>query len=172
MNLRTTPDALQMVLVPENMEMLERHKIFSEEEIRSRYEITMENYVRTVRIEALTMAEMAREEILPAVMHYTGDLAAGIVDKKKAVASLPCRAETRLLEMLSDLSDAIDAAIDALQASVGSCEDEDITAQAFFIRDELLGKMSTLRTLCDEAETLTAASYWPFPTYGELLFKV
>ena len=172
LNLRTTPDALQMVLVPENMEMLERHQIFSEAEIRSRYEITMENYVRTVRIEALTMADMARKEILPAVLRYTGDLAAEISEKKKAVAVLPCRAETKLLEKLSILSDEIDAAIDALEESIDGCTGEDITAQAFFIRDELLGKMSALRALCDKAETLTAASYWPFPTYGDLLFKV
>ena len=172
LNLRTTPDALQMVLVPENMEMLQRHQIFSEAEIRSRYEITMENYVRTVRIEALTMAEMAREEILPAVLRYTGDLAAGIVDKKKAVAVLPCRAETKLLEKLSVFSDEIDAAIEALEESIGGCAGEDVTAQAFFIRDELLGKMDALRALCDKAETLTAAFYWPFPTYGDLLFKV
>ena len=172
LNLRTTPDALQMVLVPENMEMLQRHQIFSEAEIRSRYEITMENYVRTVRIEALTMADMARKEILPAVLRYTGDLAAEISEKKKAVAVLPCRAETKLLEKLSILSDEIDAAIDALEESIDGCTGEDITAQAFFIRDELLGKMDALRTLCDKAEMLTAASYWPFPTYGDLLFKV
>ena len=172
LNLRTTPDALQMVLVPENMEMLQRHQIFSEAEIRSRYEITMENYVRTVRIEALTMADMAREEILPAVLRYTGDLSSWISEKKKAVAVLPCRAETKLLEKLSGLADEIDAAIEALEESIDSRIGEDITAQAFFIRDELLGKMDTLRTLCDKAETLTAASYWPFPTYGDLLFKV
>ena len=172
LNLRTTPDALQMVLVPENMEMLQRHKIFSEAEIRSRYEITMENYVRTVRIEALTMVDMARKEILPAVLHFTGDLACEISEKKKAVAVLPCRAETKLLEKLSILSDEIDTAIDALKESIDGCTGEDITVQAFFIRDELLGKMAALRVLCDKAETLTAASYWPFPTYGDLLLGV
>ena len=172
LNLRTTPDALQMVLVPENMEMLQRHKIFSEAEIRSRYEITMENYVRTVRIEALTMADMARKEILPAVLCFTGNLASGISEKKKAVAVLPCRAETKLLEKLSGLADEIDAAIEALEKSIDSRIGEDITVQAFFIRDELLGRMDTLRTLCDKAETLTAASYWPIPTYGDLLFGV
>jgi glutamine synthetase len=128
--------------------------------------------VRTVRIEALTMADMAREEILPAVLRYTGDLSSWINEKKKAVAVLPCRAETKLLEKLSGLADEIDAAIEALEESIDSRIGEDITAQAFFIRDELLGKMDMLRTLCDKAETLTAASYWPFPTYGDLLFKV
>ncbi len=172
LNLRTTPDALQMVLVPENMEMLQHHQIFSEAEIRSRYEITMENYVRTVRIEALTMADMAKKEILPAVLRFTGDLASGISEKKKAVAVLPCRLETKLLEKLSGLADEIDAAIEALEKSIENCNGEDITTQAFFIRDELLGRMDALRTLCDKAETLTAASYWPIPTYGDLLFGV
>ena len=117
------------------------------------------------------MADMAGKEILPAVLRYTGDLAAGICEKKKAAAGLPCRADSRLLEKLSLLSDEIDSAIDALEASIDSCGG-DITAQAFFIRDELLRKMDALRALCDKAETLTAASYWPFPTYGDLLFKV
>ena len=85
---------------------------------------------------------------------------------------LPCRAETKLLEKLSGLADEIDAAIEALEESIDSRTGEDITAQAFFIRDALLGKMDALRALCDKAETLTAASYWPFPTYGDLLFKV
>ena len=172
LNLRTTPDALQMVLDPENMAMLQRHKIFSEAEIRSRYEITMENYVRTVRIEALTMAEMARGEILPAVLRYCDDLAGGINGKKTAVPELACKAERKLLKELSSLGDAIDEAISELETSITTCENGDITAQALFIRDELLNKMAALRTLCDKCETLTATCYWPFPTYGELLFGV
>ena len=172
LNLRTTPDALPMVLVPENMEMLQRHKIFSEAEIRSRYEITMENYVRTVRIEALTMVDMARKEILPAVLRYTAELSSGLNEKKKAVPDLPFRTEGRLLAKLSALSDAIDAAIEELEESIDSCAEGDVTAQANGIRDVLLGKMAALRALCDEAETLTAADFWPFPTYGELLFGV
>ena len=172
LNLRTTPDAMQMVLDPENMEMLERHKIFTEAEIRSRYEISMENYVRTVRIEALTMVDMARKEILPAVLHYCSDLSTGINEKKKAVSVLPCRADTKLLTKLAALADGIDESIATLEESIDSHSDEDITSQAFHIRDDVLSRMAELRTMCDEAETLTAASYWPFPTYGELLFGV
>ena len=172
LNLRTTPDALQMVLVPENMEMLERHRIYSEAEIRSRYEITMENYVRTVRIEALTMVDMARKEILPAILRCTGELAVGLNAKETASTLLSFRAERRLLERLSVLSDRIDDAIEALAACIDSRSSEDITTQAYYIRDVLLGKMSALRALCDEAETLTPAACWPFPTYGELLFGV
>ena len=152
--------------------MLQRHKVFSEAEIRSRYEITLENYVRTVRIEALTMVDMARKEILPAILRYLGDLSAAMSKKKQAVPVLPCRADMKLLTKLSALSDNIDEAIDALEASLAACAEGDVTAQAFHIRDELLDRMAALRAYCDEAETMTAADYWPFPTYGELLFGV
>ena len=171
-NLRTTPDAMQMVLHPENVEMLIRHKIYSEAEIRSRYEISLENYVRTVHIEALTMTDMAKKEILPAVMRYTGDLAAALNEKKAAVPELSYPVESELIKKLTGLVVKIDSAEKALEKSIADCEEGDITAQAFRIRDELLPKMADLRSPCDEAETLTAADYWPFPTYGDLLFGV
>ena len=170
-NLRTTPDALQMVLHPENVEMLVRHGIFSEAEIRSRYEITLENYVRTVRIEALTMADMARREILPALMRYRGDLALSVGAAKQAVPVLPCRSDVKRITQLSSLIDAIDEATDALAGCIGAMGG-DVTEEAFYIRDRVLDAMSALRGVCDEAETITAASYWPFPTYGDLLFGV
>ncbi len=172
LNLRTTPDALQTVLVPENMEMLQRHQIFTEAEIRSRYEISLENYVRTVRIEALTMADMAKKEILPAILGYTDQVAAGLNEKEKTSAVLGFRAERKRLEKLSLLADAIDEAIEALEESIDGKAGEDAAAQAYHIRDVVLGRMAELRRLCDEAEGLTPAGRWPFPTYGDLLFGV
>ena len=173
LNLRTTPDALQMVLHPENVDLLIRHKVYSEAEIRSRYEICMENYVRTVRIEALTMADMAKKEILPAVLRYTGDLAAGLDAKKAVLPGVDFPVETGLIRELSGLAGGIDAAVRALEECIAWCDaGADSTEQAFRIRDELLQKMAELRTPCDKAETRTAADYWPFPTYGDLLFGV
>ena len=172
LNLRTTPDALQMVLVPENMEMLQRHQIFTEAEIRSRYEISLENYVRTVRIEALTMADMAKKEILPAILGYTDQVAAGLNEKEKTSAVLGFRAERKRLEKLSLLADAIDEAIEALEESIDGKAGEDAAAQAYHIRDVVLESMAALRGLCDEAEGLMPADRWPFPTYGDLLFGV
>ena len=172
LNLRTTPDAMQMVLVPENVEMLVRHGVFSEAEIASRYEISMENYVRTVHIEALTMADMARREILPAVIRYCGDLTDTVNAKRKALPELACACESKLILRLSGLIDGIDAAIEELASCAEAKADRDSTEQAFYIRDVVLEKMAALRALCDEAETLTGAAYWPFPTYGELLFGV
>ena len=170
-NLRTTPDALQMVLDPENIQMLTSHRIYSETELHSRYEISMENYVRTVRIEALTMVDMARKEILPAVVRYCGDLASVLNAKKAAAPELGFAYESRQVKRLSVLIDSIDEATEALEKSVLAL-DGDNTKQAFHIRDEVLCKMSKLRALCDETETITAADYWPFPTYGDLLFGV
>ena len=159
-NLRTTPDALQMVLDPENIQMLTSHRIYSETELHSRYEISMENYVRTVRIEALTMVDMARKEILPAVVRYCGDLASVLNAKKAAAPELGFAYESRQVKRLSVLIDSIDEATEALEKSVLAL-DGDNTKQAF-----------QLRALCDETETITAADYWPFPTYGDLLFGV
>ena len=172
LNLRTTPDAMQMVLHPENIDMLVRHKIYSEAEIRSRYEISLENYVRTVHIEALTMADMAKKEILPAVMRYTGDLAAALNEKKAAMPELSYPVESELIKKLTELVVKIDAAGKALEKSIAACEVGDATEQAFRIRDELLPRMAELRAPCDEAETMTAADYGPCPTYGDLLFGV
>ena len=170
-NLRTTPDAMQAVLRPKSVELFTRHGIYSETEIRSRYEISMENYVRTVRIEALTMVDMARKEILPAVIRYCGDLSASLNEKKAAVPDLACSYETKLVRALSGLIDGIDEATGALEKSIFRIKGDN-TEQAFHIRDEMLCRMEELRGLCDEAETLTAESYWPFPTYGDLLFGV
>ena len=170
-NLRTTPDALQMVLDPENIQMLTKHRIYSEAELHSRYEISMENYVRTVRIEALTMVDMARKEILPSVVRYCGDLSSALNAKKAAAPELACGYETRQVKRLSVLIDGIDDATEVLERSVLALEGDN-TKQAFHIRDDVLCKMAELRALCDEAETMTAASYWPFPTYGDLLFGV
>ena len=173
LNLRTTPDALQMVLHPENVDLLTRHRVLSEVEVRSRYETSMENYVRTVRIEALTMVDMAKKEILPAVLRYTGDLAAGLDAKKAVLPGVDFPVETGLIRELSGLAGGIDAAVRALEECIAWCDaGADSTEQAFRIRDELLQKMAELRTPCDKAETRTAADYWPFPTYGDLLFGV
>ncbi len=172
LNLRTTADALPHLLAQKNVDMLTGHKVFSESELRSRYEIQLENYVRTVRIEALTMTEIARKEILPAMAAYAAALADGAA-KKKAAAPAACGYESRLIGTLSGLTDSADAAAEQLERAVTALDAlGDVTAEAGFVRDTLLPDMAALRAVCDEGETLTARSYWPFPTYGDLLFGV
>ncbi len=173
LNLRTTPDAMPAMIADKNVKMLTAHKIFSPAELRSRYEILLENYSKTVNIEALTMVDMARKEILPAVEGYTKSLAETLAAKKAAVAGLPCKYETATITKLSELSDEIADATADLDGEISKFQAiEDVTEAANDIRDVILGKMDALRAVCDEAETITAKEFWPFPTYSDLLFSV
>ena len=173
LNLRTTPDALPTLLDKKNVEMLTAHKIFSEAEIESRYEITLENYCKTVNIEGLTMVDMARKEIIPAVEKYVSDIATAYSAKKNSVAGISVKYEEEMLKKLSVLVDEMDAAVKELELALVKYNTiTDITEASEDIRDDVLPKMSVLRIACDEAETITAEEYWPFPTYGDLLFGV
>ena len=173
LNLRTTPDALPTILEKKNVDMLTSLKIFTLPEIRSRYEITLENYCKTVLIEAETMVDMARKEILPAVERYARALSDSLLAKTAAVPGLACRYERELISRLSAATDEIDACTAALASSALTVRGtENVTAAARLIRDDLLPRMAELRVVCDEAETVTDESFWPFPTYGKLLFGV
>ncbi len=173
LNYRTTPDCIPHVLDKKNLDMLTSQKVFSESELRSRCEITLENYCKTVIIEASTMVDMARKQILPAVGKYTASLAEAAIAKKSVSEELACGYEKSLIAKLSVLADRISIGIDELEEAVTSVKkNEDVISESAEIRDKVLGKMSLLRLACDEAETVTAAEYWPFPTYGDLLFGV
>ena len=173
LNLRTTPDALATILEKKNVDMLTSLKVFSEAEIHSRYEICLENYCKTVNIEGLTMVDMARKEILPSVEAYLRDLSGTVAAKAAAVPGLACKYEKGIITKLSTLVDEIDDAAEALDSTLVRLKAvPDVTDAAYVIRDVVLQKMAELRVVCDEAETLTAAKYWPFPTYGDLLFGV
>ena len=173
LNLRTTPDALPTLLEKKNVDMLTAHKIFSPAELVSRYEIILENYCKTVNIEGLTMVDMARKEIIPAVEKYVSDIASAYSAKKSSVPGISVRYEEEMLKKLSVLVDEMDAATGELELSLVKYNTiKDITDASEAIRDDVIPKMSVLRIACDEAETITAESYWPFPTYGDLLFGV
>lgn len=173
LNLRTTPDALPRILDKKNVEMLTSLKVFTEAEIRSRYEITLENYCKTVNIEALTMVDMTKKEILPAIESYIKELSKTASLKVEAVPGLTSKYESETISRLSLLSDEIYTAVCDLEKSLIELKTaSNITEESVMIRDVILNKMAALRVPCDEAETLTAEKYWPFPTYGELLFGV
>ncbi len=172
-NLRTTPDAIPHLLDKKNMKMLLAHKVFTEAELRSRHEITLENYNKAVLIEANTMADMARKEILPAVSRYCGKLAATAAAKLAVLPGAPCAYETDTLEALSALTNQIAERTAVLETMTQTVKDiDDVKEQGYAIRDDLLILMDQLRESCDKAETLTAKEDWPFPTYGDLLFGV
>ncbi|HIR30999.1 MAG TPA: glutamine synthetase III [Candidatus Faecousia faecavium] len=173
LNLRATPEAMAVILEQKNKDLLISHKVMSEAEILSRHEIQLENYCKTIRIEALTMVDMARKEILPAVEAFTSDLASSIASKKAAEPAMLCNYERKLLRKLSSLLDMMDDKVDTLEdAMIHMDSSAGIAAESEAIRDTILPKMCELRAACDEAETLTAERYWPFPTYGDLLFGV
>lgn len=172
-NLRTTPDALPHLLDRKNVEMLTRHGVYSEAELYSRYEITLDNYCKSVLIEAHTMETMAKTQILPAVEAYAAETAGAAAAKKALDSNLECAYETALVRKLSGLTDAIAKAAGELEAvRKRAGEAKDVGSKSERIRDEVLAAMEKLRGFCDEAETLTAKSFWPYPAYGDLLFGV
>ena len=173
LDLRTTPDALPHILSKKNVDMLTSHGVFSETEIKSRYEITLENYCKTVIIEANTMINMALTQIAPAVETFAADIAKAAVAKKALDSGLVCSYETGLIRKLSSLTDRISLLTSELSDALLAIHTaDDIKSESIMIRDTVLTKMCQLRVACDEAETITAKNYWPFPTYSDLLFSV
>ena len=171
LNLRTTPDALPYFIRQENIELFKRHRIFDEEEVRSRYEIFMEEYGKTLHIEALTMLDMVKKQILPAVtaqVHEWLDTAA----MKQQLLDVKSCYETKSAALASDLQEAAFAASEKLKRVVQKAEKLDVESAAFCYRDEVLPLMDEVRTACDALETMTSPQYWPFPTYGKLLFGI
>lgn len=172
-NLKTTPDAMPHLLDKKNVDMLTSHKVFTVAELNSRCEIMLENYCKAVSIEASTMIEMSKTDISPAIAKYTAKLAKAIKYKKLADSSIPCSYETSVLKKLSELNDSIAVKTEELESILASLSDyNDIGKESFAIRDSLIPKMEEVRSLCDEAETCTAKEFWPYPSYGDILFSV
>ena len=164
LNYRTTPDCMPHLLDEKNVRMLTSHKIFSEAELKSRCEIMLDNYCKTVLIEANTMIDMAKTEIAPAVSSYVLELANTAVAKQTVDALISCRYENDLLKKLSRLEEQIAVRAEELEDAVLKLQSAgDIEEEAYMIRDIILSKMCELRVACDEAETMTAKKYWPFP---------
>lgn len=173
LNYRTTPDCMPHLLDEKNVRMLTSHKVFSESELKSRCEIMLDNYCKTVLIEANTMIDMAKTEIAPAVSEYVGELANTVIAKKSAESSISCSYETGLLKKLAIMEDQIMIKSMELEEAVIQVQDiENITEESYMIRDIVLSKMGELRVACDSAETITAKKYWPFPTYEDIMFSV
>ena len=173
LNYRTTADCMPHLLDKKNVEMLTSHSIFTEAELKSRYEIMLENYCKTIIIEANTMVDMAKTQIAPAVEAYSADVAKAAAEKKELYKALVCSYETGIVRKLSALTDRIAVKAEELENAVISLNKaEDIGAESDMIRDTVLNLMGQLRLACDEAETLTAKTYWPFPVYADLLFSV
>jgi len=172
LNLTSTVDALPQMIEQKNIDVFVKHRVYNESEIRSRYEILLESYSKAINIEALTAIDMVRKEYIPAVSSYISVLSDNVLAKRSVSTSIPCKAETEIVERLSALLDNMYELSNALETA-----DKEALAltgyyQARAFRDNVLPIMSDLRTAVDSAETITADEFWPVATYGELLFKV
>jgi glutamine synthetase len=173
LNLKTTPDALPYFIKEKNINLFTTHKVYTEKEMRSRYEIILENYCKLIAIEGKTMADMALKDILPAVSEYAQTLANTVLSKQTVNKKISCKYETELLNRISVLQDKAYESVTALKETLKNAENiSGATALANHYKNEVLSKMQTLREAADELETLVSADYWPFPTYGELLFGI
>lgn len=173
LNYPTTPDCMPHLMDKKNVDMLTSHGVYSEKELASRCDIMLENYCKTVVIEASTMIDMAQKQIIPAVEKYAASVARAAVSKQTLLPDIDCGYEKELVKTLSGLTAQASAKTAALKAALEKVRAaSSVTEEAFAIRDGLLPAMNELRAVADEAETRTAEEFWPFPTYGELLFGV
>lgn len=175
LNLKSTPDCMPYLLKQKNINLFTSNKVFSETELHSRYEIFLENYCKVLNIEALTMIDMARKDILPAVSAYTRVLAETIVSKKALTlaATLDCSYEEELAGRISNLTSSMYSKVKSLENAVLRVRDiGDITSLSVYYKDSVVTAMNELRINADELETLTAKKFWPYPSYGEILFSI
>ena len=173
LNYRTTADCMPHLLDQKNVDMLTSLGVFTMDELYSRRDIMLENYCKSVEIEACTMSDMARTLIIPAMEAYAADMAGAAASKRAIAPALKCGYEAGIVTGLSELADTIAVRADELDAAMEKLhEAADIVEESAMIRDTILPLMDALRAPCDKAELMTAKSYWPFPTYGDLLFGV
>ncbi len=170
-NLKDTVEALSALIAPKNIDLFIRHRIFTEEELRSRYEILMETYSKTLHIEALTMVDMVNKQILPAVIRYTDSIVQAALHKQVLSGSLSTETETALAERLSSLSGCLYRRKNRLESALVHLPDsDDPQVLASYYKDEVLPLMQAVRESADELETITAREEWPYPCCSDLLF--
>ena len=174
LNLKSTAEALPYYSCEKNIKLFEKHKIYTAAEVRSRQEILLENYSKTLNIEALTMIEMSNRDILPAVSAYIKDLSKVAAQKKSISATLSTELEEKLVQKLSLLELSLYNRTDSLSTALLGAKDTegDAIAEASYFRNTVFPAMQELRAVADELETMVGRKYWPFPTYGDLLFSV
>ena len=172
-NKKNTPAALPALIDPKNIQLMEDFGVLTKIEMESRYEVEMEHYSKIINIEALTMLEMARKQLLPAINAYMSEVANTAASKLAVSEAISVRSETKTLTRLSTNADAMSDAIDALQAAVDTAEAmTDESAKAVSFHDDVLPKMDALRAAADDAETICGEDYWPLPSYSKMLYYV
>ena len=173
LNLKSTPDCVPYYLAEKNVELFTRHKVYTPVELHSRYEIKLDGYCKVLHIEALTMLDMVWKDILPAVSAYSKKLADTALAKKSLSDSIDCSFETELAAKISTLTAEAVKKTQALEYAVMDVKNiEDTLELARYYKDTVFAAMNELRIVVDELETHTSAEYWPYPSYGDILFSV
>ena len=172
-NKKNTPAALPALIAPKNIKLMEDFGVLTKVEMESRYEVEMEHYSKIINIEALTMLEMARKQLLPAINAYMSEVANTAASKLAVSEAISVRSETKTLQKLSKDADDMSDAIDALQAAVDSAKTlEDESKKAVAFHDDVIPAMDALRAAADDAETICGEDYWPLPSYSKMLYYV
>lgn len=172
-NLQTTVDALPALVDPKSIDLFTRHRVFTEQEIRSRYELLLEGYCKTLHIEALTMVDIVKKDIAPACISYQYELAKVLNSKKAWGDKYECGLEEHFMSKISSLSSCLLKKLEILENAVLETKNErDALKLAMVYRDRVLTAMAELRLVVDELETLIPSKYWPLPTYADLLYSV
>ncbi|MCL1823170.1 MAG: glutamine synthetase III [Oscillospiraceae bacterium] len=177
LNLKTAVDALPCMIKKENIELFKRHGVFSESELHARYEVMLEHYCKIMHIEALTMLDLMKKEVIPAVVAYQNDLVKLIKNKKICEDNVSCPVfgfllEQKLLIKLSGLSDLLLEDLEKLEENTNRIKGGDLKAKAEYYRTQIAGGMDRLRKTADEIESMTGRRYWGLPLYGEILYSV
>ena len=171
LNLMSTADALPYYICDKNVQLFEKHKIFTKDELYSRYEILIEMYCKTLKIEALTMIDMVKKDIIPAVSRYANDLCVTATNKKQL--SLNCKAEESVAKEISDLSASMYDLLVNLENNMNKITElTDYKYLSEYYRDAVIPSMNELREVVDALEVLVGTDYWPYPSYAEMLFNI
>ena len=172
LNNKNTADAVPVYFEKKNIDVFVRNAVYTEQEAIARGEVALENYIKTINIEALTMLDMAKQDIIPALSDYVAKLGANLAAKKSAVASVAAIAETKLITELSALTDKLFAAVEKLERDLSAIDKNDIKNASQAMAHTIVPDMEEVRAAADEAEKRTASEYWPYPSYSDMLYRV
>jgi glutamine synthetase len=172
LNNKNTADATRVMFEEKNIEVFVKQGVFTREEAVARGEIQLENYTKTINIEALTMLEMAKQDIIPAISNYVADLCANVAAKQAVSEKLACTTEKTLIEKLSALNDDLFAAVGKLEKDLKAINKDDVEPASQAMAHVIVPDMEAVRKIADTAETLTAEEYWPYSSYFDLLYSV
>ena len=172
LNNKNTADAVPVCYEEKNVNVFVRQGVYTKEEAIARADIRLENYIKMINIEALTMIEMAKRDIIPAVSDFVAELCQNVTAKRCAFEGIPCRTEEELVKKLSILNDETSAAVEKLEADLKAIDKNDVLPASQAMAHRIVPDMDEVRRLADEMETLTSADYWPYPTYFDILYGI